>query len=455
MHPWHSFPVVLLLTASLPAAEPLAPDHAQKMARGQELFRKQLRQVLIERCLKCHGGDKTRSGLDMVTREALLKGGDNGVVLVPGKSKDSRLFKMVSHSDEKHMPPKEPALPAEQVRLLATWIDLGAPYDKPLIDKTIAAKKPLQITDADRQFWSFQPLNRTAPPVIKNDHWARNPIDRFILAKLKQKGLRPSPAADKRTLLRRVYFDLIGLPPSPEDMEAFLKDESPQAYEKVIDPLLASPHHGERWARHWLDLARFAESHGFEHDYDRPTAYHYRDFVIKALNQDMPYTTFVKWQLAGDEFAPDDPLALAATGFLGAGVHSTQITANLVEKERYDELDDIVRTMGTAMLGLTIGCARCHDHKYDPIPTRDYYRLLSTFTTTVRTEIELNVDPGTYADAKAKWDAEHARLLEPRRAMKRNNYRASSTAGWRVAVLPSPLGGEGLGVRGPGASWTL
>ena len=169
----------------------------------------------------------------------------------------------------------------------------------------------------------------------------------------------------------------------------------------MLDRLLASPHYGERWARHWLDLARFAESHGFEHDYDRPSAYHYRDFVIKALNEDLPYNTFVKWQLAGDEYEPDNPLALMATGFLAAGVHSTQITKNEVEKHRYDEMDDKLATTGTAMLGLTVGCARCHDHKYDPILQRDYYRMLATFTTTVRTEVQLNLESEKYNQAKA------------------------------------------------------
>ncbi len=179
----------------------------------------------------------------------------------------------------------------------------------------------------------------------------------------------------------------------------------------MIDSLLDSPHYGERRARHWLDLARFAESHGFEHDYDRPTAYTYRDFVIEALNRDLPYETFVKWQLAGDEYAPDDNLALKATGFLAAGTHSTQITKNQVEKERYDELDDMINTTGTAFLGLTIGCARCHDHKFDPIPTRDYYRLIATFTTTVRSEVELLSDPESYQKALAKYEAEHAPYL--------------------------------------------
>ncbi len=402
-----------LLAWRVSAAPPVPPDHAEKMVRGQELFRTQVRQVLIDRCLKCHGGDKVRSGLDLSSRDSLLKGGDKGPVVVPFKSKESRLHKMAAHLDEPHMPPKEPRLPDAQLTRLAEWIDLGAPYDKPLLEK-VAGKKPLTVSDEDRRWWSFLPLGRPAVPAVKNDRWARTPIDRFILAGLEAKGLTPSPLADKRKLIRRVYLDLIGLPPAPEEVEAFVKDGSPDAYEKVIDRLLASPHYGERWARHWLDIVRFAESHGFEHDYDRPTAYHYRDFVIKALNQDLPYNTFVKWQLAGDEIEPDNPLAVMATGFLAAGVHSTQITVNLVEKERYDEMDDIVRTMGTAMLGLTVGCARCHDHKFDPIPTRDYYRLLSTFTTTVRSEVELNLDRASYEQARTKWEEEHVKILAPR-----------------------------------------
>jgi cytochrome c553 len=406
---------VLLGGSAAAWAEPpekLDPDHAAKMAKGRELFARQIRPLLLENCVKCHGGEKTRSGLNLATREGLLKGGDHGAAVVPGKSADSRLLKLVARLDKPHMPPEGDGLKKEQLGQLAAWIDLGAPYDRPLLDKAVA-KKPLVVTDEDRRFWSFAPLQKTQPPAVKNKDWPRNGVDAFILAKLEEKKLTPSRAADRRTLIRRATFDLIGLPPTPEEVEAFVKDESPDAYEKLLDRLLASPHHGERWGRHWLDLARFAESHGFEHDYDRPTAYPYRDFVIKALNQDLPYDKFVQWQIAGDELAPDDPLALTATGFLGAGVHSTQITANQVEKERYDELDDIVRTTGTAMLGMTIGCARCHDHKYDPIPTKDYYRLLSTFTTTVRTEVDINPDPEGYRLAKEKYDAEHAKLLEP------------------------------------------
>ncbi len=273
-------------------------------------------------------------------------------------------------------------------------------------------KRPAQVSDEDRAFWSFRPLQAAVPPAVKNSGWVRTGIDRFILAKLEEKGISPRPAAEKRQLIRRAYFDLIGLPPSPEDVERFAASSDPESYEKLLDQLLTNPHYGERWGRHWLDVARFAESHGFEHDYDRPYSYHYRDFVIQALNRDLPGNQFLQWQLAGDEFAPNDPLALMATGFLGAGVFPTQITANEVERTRYDALDDMSSTMGTAMLGLTVGCARCHDHKFDPIPASDYYRLLSTFTTTVRTEVELDLNPKAYREARAKFEHERAPLAK-------------------------------------------
>ncbi|HZY85608.1 MAG TPA: PSD1 and planctomycete cytochrome C domain-containing protein [Gemmataceae bacterium] len=436
---------VALFAAGAHAAPPapLPPDHAARMARGRDLFARHVRPLLTEHCVKCHGGDKTRSGLDLSTREALLKGGDNGPAVVPNDAKASRLYMLAGHLDKPHMPPKGAKLSAEQLARLAAWIDLGAPYDRPLVERAgPAGKKPMRVTEEDRLFWSFRPLARPTPPAVKSPAWCRTPVDQFILHKLEDKGLTPTAEAERRKLIRRAYFDLIGLPPSPAEVEAFVRDPSPRAYEALIDRLLASPHFGERWARHWLDVARFAESHGFEHDYDRPTAYHYRDFVIKALNQDLPYDRFVQWQLAGDELAPDDPLALTATGFLAAGVHSTQITISQVEKERYDELDDIVRTTGTAFLGLTVGCARCHDHKYDPIPTRDYYRLLSTFTTTVRTEVEVDFDPAATHRARAQFDAEHDRLVAARRQYEQTQLPGKLDA-WlaakpRPAVTPAP-----------------
>ncbi len=242
---------------------------------------------------------------------------------------------------------------------------------------------------------------------MKNAAWCRTPIDRFILAKMEAAGVTPNPQASRPQLIRRLYFDLIGLPPTPQEIAAFVTDPAPDAYEKLVDRLLANPHFGERWARHWLDLARFAESGGFEHDQDRPNAYLYRDFVIRAINDDLPYDTFVRWQLAGDEFEPENPLAMEATGFLAAGVHCTQITKSEVERHRYDEMDDMLATTGTAMLGLTIGCARCHDHKYDPIPQRDYYQMLSAFTTTVRSEVDLTENADQYRREKEKFDREH------------------------------------------------
>jgi mono/diheme cytochrome c family protein len=404
-----------LLSSSAAGQPPvqLPPDHAERMAKGQELFRKHVRQILTDRCLKCHGGARTRGELDLATREGLLKGGDHGPAVVPYRAKESRLYKLITHQERPRMPAKEAKLSDAQLAQVAAWIDLGAPYDRPLLEKAAGGKKPMVVTDKDRDFWAFRPLQDPPLPRVKDASWCKTPVDRFILAKLEGHRLAPNPPVDRRTLVRRAYFDLVGLPPPPEEVEKFIADRAPDAYGRLIDRLLQSPHYGEKWARHWLDIARFAESSGYEHDYDRPFAYHYRDFVIKAFNQDLPYNTFVKWQIAGDEYEPDNPLAVTATGFLAAGVHSTQTTKNLVEKERYEQLDDKLRTLGTAMLGLTIGCARCHDHKYDPIPTRDYYRMLSTFTTTVKANVDVDFDPEGHRKAKAKWDAEHARLLEP------------------------------------------
>ncbi len=245
-----------------------------------------------------------------------------------------------------------------------------------------------------REFWSFRPLEVTPPPDVAGVSWARTPIDRFILAALDARGIGPNPIADRRTLIRRVSFSLLGLPPTPDEVEAFVADPAPDAWSRLLDRLLASPQLGERWARHWMDVARFAESHGYEQDYDRPHAYHYRDFLIRAFNADLPYDRFVALQLAGDELAPGDPLALAATGFLGGGAFPTQLTEAEFESARYDELDDMISTTGGAFLGLTIGCARCHDHKYDPISSREYYRLVSTFTTTIRSEVEVETETG-------------------------------------------------------------
>jgi mono/diheme cytochrome c family protein len=394
---------------------PLDPEHARQMAVGQELFKREVRTLFAGRCLKCHGGESTEGEFSLATREEFLKGGASGKAIELRKSSASLLMRLISHEDEPVMPEDGAKLDQRQIDAIAKWIDLGAPYDRPLRAREDAdplAWTRRTIDESDRDFWSFQPLRNVTLPKNADDSWGRTEIDRFILAKLSDAGITPNPPASRRTLLRRAYFDLIGLPPSQQEVESFLSDEDPQSYEKLIDRLLASKHHGERVGRHWLDIARFGESHGFEQDYDRPHAYHYRDFVIKALNADMPFDQFVRWQLAGDEIEPDNPLAMMATGFLGAGVFPTQLTEKEFESSRYDELDDMVATMGTAMLGITIGCARCHDHKFDPIPARDYYQLISAFRTTIRSNVEIDFDRAGTAAALAKWEAELAPLQQ-------------------------------------------
>jgi hypothetical protein len=270
-------------------------------------------------------------------------------------------------------------------------------------------RRNLKVTAEDRQHWSYLPLRMVELPSVNDAAWAQGPIDRFVLQALEAKRLRPNPPADRRTLIRRLSFDLLGLPPTPEEVEAFVADRSPRAIDELIERLLNSPHYGERWGRHWLDVARYADSDGLETDADRPTAYHYRDFVIRAFNDDLPYETFVRWQLAGDEYEPDNPQALAATGFL-TGPPIEKLTEKHLEEERlrlrYNELDDMAATTVSAFLGLTLGCARCHDHKFDAIPTRDYYRLQCAFTTTARGEVPLasRADVVRSRDDNTKWN---------------------------------------------------
>ena len=275
-------------------------------------------------------------------------------------------------------------------------------------------------TEHAQGHWSYLPLDSSLPPTVQNTTWIRTPLDKFILARLNEKKISPSPLASGRKLVRRIYFDLVGLPPSPQQVDAFIErfDRDPRsAVESLIDELLASPQYGERWARHWLDVARYADSNGQESDHDRPTAYHYRDFVISAFNEDLPFDTFLRWQLAGDEFEPDNPQAIAATGFIVAGTHIILDVPMEEEKIRthYNELDDMISTTGSAMLGLTLACARCHDHKYDAIPTRDYYRILCAFNSGDRAEVPL----APLAKAEAQHEAEREWKIEFDAAKKR------------------------------------
>ncbi len=387
--------VVPLTADEAPTANPpmaaVPPDHAQRMQQGLAIFKDTVRGVLVQHCVDCHGGRTTKADFDIATRKALMDSG-----YVEATAEDSYLMELLHHTAEPHMPFQAAKLDEASIAAIAKWIDLGAPYDRPLVEGRPAdTGTGLVITEHDRAFWSFQPLAPGEPPAVDDPTgWVKTPVDRFLLAQQSAQGLAPNNEADRRTLIRRVSFDLTGLPPSPEEVESFLADTRPDAYEHLVDRLLASPRFGERWARHWLDVARFAESSGFEHDYDRPHAYHYRDFVIWAFNHDLPYDRFVQWQLAGDELEPDNNWALAATGFLGAGVFPTQITEAEFELARYEELDDMVATTGVAFLGLSVGCARCHDHKFDPIGEVDYYRMAANFTRTIRSEIERPGDEG-------------------------------------------------------------
>ncbi|MDX2042735.1 MAG: DUF1549 domain-containing protein [Acidobacteriota bacterium] len=355
-----------------------------------DFFKDKVQPIFEQNCVGCHGAKIQRSGLDLRAEESTLKGGTRGVSVVPGKPEQSLLYKLVTHKEEPAMPLGGKLSDAE-IAVIAEWIK-GL---QPKAPSTMAAAAPesapvrapgYSITDKDRSFWSFVKPVRPAVPKVKMRSWVKNEIDAFVLARLESKGLRPSPAASPRELLRRVYFDLIGLPPSPEEMAAFLKDPSEAAYQKVVDKLLASQHYGERWGRHWLDLARYADSGGYEFDYDRPHAWRYRDWVIRAFNADMPYDQFIREQLAADQLKPaaeTKPEDLIATGFVRSG--PTVDNANN-DQTRSDELDDMVSTTSTVFLGLTVGCARCHDHKYDPIPQKDYYRMQAVFFPYQKTE---------------------------------------------------------------------
>ncbi|MFO0958439.1 MAG: PSD1 and planctomycete cytochrome C domain-containing protein [Isosphaeraceae bacterium] len=395
-------------------------------AQDGDFFESKVRPILVEHCLSCHSAESKplRGGLRLDSRAGWEKGGDSGPAIAPGDPDNSLLIEAVRYEDPAMQMPPKGKLPEAQVAALVDWVRRGAPDPRTGPAAKPASAKVIDI-EQGKQHWAFRPLKLGGPPPGGAPH----PIDRFLAARLSEKGITPNPPADRRTLIRRATLDLTGLPPDPDEVDRFVADADPEAFSRRVDRLLDSPRYGERWARHWLDLARWGESHGFEHDYDRPTAYTYRDFVIEALNRDLPYDTFVKWQLAGDEIAPDDNLALKATGFLAAGTHSTQITASQVEKERYDELDDMLNTTSTAFLGLTVGCARCHDHKYDPIPARDYYRMLSTFTTTVRSEYELKLDPEGDRKARERYEAEHAPYVAALDAFEKGEL-ASRMARW-------------------------
>ena len=367
-----------------PATPPIAaaPFNDNPTPEQLAFFEKKIRPVLVGKCYQCHAADaeKVRGGLLLDTRDGLRKGGDGGPVVVAGNPDRSPLVKAIRHADEAtKMPPKE-RLPDAVVADFEAWVWMGAPDPR---DGAKIAAKEIDV-EKGRQFWAFQKPRKVAPPAVKDAAWSRSDIDRFLLAGLKATGLRPVGDADRRTLVRRVYLDLIGLPPTPEEVEAFVADRSPMAFEKVVDHLLASPPFGERWGRHWLDVARYAETTGKTVNVNHPHAWRYRDWVIAALNADKPYDQFVREQLAGDLLPGGDPRARAerviATGFLAIGPKALNERNGL--QFELDVADEQIDVTTQAFLGITAACARCHDHKFDPIPQKDYYALAGIFRST-------------------------------------------------------------------------
>ena len=355
-----------------------------------EFFEKEVRPILVERCQECHSDAKVKGGLKLTSRSLVLTGGDGGPAAVEGKPDESPIIQAIRYQDEPKMPPKG-KLPDREVETLTKWVAMGLPWPEARAEALVAAPAPgkaYQITDEQRAFWSFRPMADPKPPAVADGAWPSGAIDRFILAGLEAKGLHPAPAAGRGTLIRRVTFDLLGLPPTPDEVAAFEADPTPDAFGKVVDRLLTDPRYGQRWGRHWLDLARYADSRDVRFtgiDGDITEAWRYRDWVVSAFNRDLPYDQFVRQQLAGDLIPGPGPdgfnaEGLAATGLLTIGEWGTGDADK--EKVLTDLVDDQVDVVGRTFLGLTIACARCHDHKFDPIPTADYYGLAGIFFST-------------------------------------------------------------------------
>ena len=352
-------------------------------------FARDVQPLLASKCVRCHGPQTAEAGLRLDQRQAAIAALESGShAIVPQRPEDSEMLKRVVAGPDERMPPEGEPLTEQQVAILRGWIAAGAEWP---------------------DHWAYRPLVSIAPPTFddpKQESWVRTPIDRFILKSLAENGLQPAPEADRLTLLRRLYFDLIGLPPLPQEVDAFLADQSPDAYEQAVERLLASPRYGERWARHWMDVVHYADSHGFEHDLPRDI-WPYRDYLIKAFNSDKPYATFVREQVAGDAIEPDNPETLAATGFLAAGPWD-QSTLQSGQKDTADYLlaqyldrDDIVSNVITTVVSSTVHCARCHDHKFDPISQADYYGLQAVFAGIDKAPRKYDADPAVRLKRKA------------------------------------------------------
>ena len=413
----------LFACLGLSVAAPARADDLPPAASRVVDFEKDVRPILAKSCVRCHGEKAAKGGLVLDQKDDAFRGGDNGRAFVPGKSAESRLIRYVAGVEDTVMPPENAGKPLtpEQVGILRAWIDQGAKWPDALSRRG----------GPSSNHWAFKPPVRPALPSAKDSPWVRNPIDAFVLARLEKEGLKPSPEADRATLLRRLSLDLIGLPPTIAEQDRFLADKSPDAYEKQVDRLLASPHYGERWARRWLDRARYADTNGYEKDRER-SIWPYRDWVIDALNRDMPFDQFTIEQIAGDLLPNASTSQKVATGF-----HRNTMTNEEggidVEEFRFASVVDRVGTTGTVWLGLTVQCAQCHTHKFDPITHRDYYRFFA-FLNNVD-EPEMTVPDPAIEARRAKIAAEVAGL---ERTRAEHFPLHDSSEGW-VAVVPERL----------------
>ncbi|HUS36588.1 MAG TPA: DUF1549 domain-containing protein, partial [Verrucomicrobiae bacterium] len=369
--------LILFFAANVSALEFVAAPTPEQT----EFFEKRIRPVLADNCFECHSASakKLKGDLLLDSRAGLIKGGSSGPVIVPGDSNSSSLIKAVRRADpDSAMPPRK-SLSPEQIADLEKWVTMGAPDPR---TGDAPKSNTLDLAKA-REWWSFKPIAHPAPPEVKLTRWPHNDADRFILARIEKAGLKPAADADRRTLIRRATFDLIGLPPTPAEVEDFLNDKSPNAFEKVIDRLLSSPAYGERWGRHWLDVVRYADTAGDNSDFPIPQHYRYRNWVINALNRDLPYDEFIRQQLAGDLLPAANEKEkhekIIATGYIA---NARRFGSRVNDYPQHLTIEDTIDNVGRAFLGLSISCARCHDHKFDPISTADYYGLYGIFHST-------------------------------------------------------------------------
>ena len=390
-----------------------------------DFFESKVRPVLANNCYKCHStkAEKVKGGLLLDSREGVLKGGENGPVIVPGEPERSVLIKAIRYTDpDLQMPPKGDKLSEQQINDLVAWVKMGAP------DPRVATAAQKNWTDPNAKHWAWQPVKKPVVPSVSDSAWCKTPVDNFIVAKLDEKGMKPSPLADKRTLIRRAYFDLIGLPPTRDEVETFVNDTSPNAFEKVIDHLLALPQYGERWGRHWLDTARYADTKGEirqqRENRNYPFAWTYRDYVIRSFNEDKPYNIFVAEQIAADKLATSsqNKSNLAALGFLTIGERFQGMQNDIIN----DRIDVVTK----GFLGVTVTCARCHDHKFDPVPQKDYYSLHGIFASCREPEVEPVIAPVAntpqyrdYYDKRIALQKQEQELEAERRQMVQNRKR--------------------------------